>query len=97
MWKNNKTNVKDYSGVVGEGEAIRNIKISFLFFLFFFFLFLVGRIYIGMVIRVIIHKFWGFVENVKTWFCVFFFSFLEGRKNWKRQCNSLGHRGNVYI
>ena len=97
MWKNNKTNVKDYSGVVGEGEAIRNIKISFLFFLFFFFFFLVGRIYIGMVIRVIIHKFWGFVENVKTWFCVFFFFFLEGRKNWKRQCNSLGHRGNVYI
>ena len=93
MWKNNKTNVKDYSGVVGEGEAIRNIKISFLFF------FLVGRIYIGMVIRVIIHKFWGFVENVKTWFCVFFFffSFLEGRKNCNRQCNSLGHRGNVYI
>ena len=80
MWKNNKTNVKDYSGVVGEGEAIRNIKISFLFFLFFFFFFLVGRIYIGMVIRVIIHKFWGFVENVKTWFCGFFFFFFGGKK-----------------
>ena len=86
MWKNNKTNLKDYSGVVG--EAIGNIKISFLFFFsFIFFLFLVGRIYIGMVIRVIIHKFWGFVENVKTWFCgFFFFFFLEGRKTWKRQC-----------
>ena len=45
MWKNNKTNVKDYSGVVGEGEAIRNIKISFLFFLFFFFFFSWKNIY----------------------------------------------------
>ena len=45
MWKNNKTNVKDYSGVVGEGEAIRNIKISFLFFSFFLFFFSWKNIY----------------------------------------------------